>query len=64
MMLGADIEPCHACAAAELANMFAYYRQFPYYDSLRGMEQRIYKGPTFAEWAQQNSDALKRKLEG
>ena len=35
--------------------MFAYYKRWPYYDQLRDPSKVIYKGPTFAVWAQQNA---------
>lgn len=47
-----------AIAAAELANMFAYYKLFPYYDQLREPSKCIYKGPSFAQWAEKNAKAL------
>ena len=50
-----------AIAAGELANMFAYYRRFPYYDQMREPSKCIYRGPSFSEWAEQNAEALKAK---
>ncbi|CAK0786873.1 hypothetical protein CVIRNUC_010087 [Coccomyxa viridis] len=50
--------------AKELANMFAYYKRFPYYDQLREPTNCIFKGPSFSEWAKQNVDALKAKAQG
>ncbi len=44
--------------------MFAYYKRFPYYDQLREPTNCIFKGPSFAEWAKQNVDALKAKAQG
>ena len=44
--------------------MFAYYKRFPYYDQLREPINCIFKGPSFAEWAKQNVDALKAKAQG
>ena len=49
-------------AAAELANMFAYYKRFPYYDQMREPSKCIFKGPSFAEWAQQNAEMLKAQI--
>ena len=65
----APLNPSHldlwlAGAAKELANMFAYYKRFPYYDQLREPTNCIFKGPSFAEWAKQNVDALKAKVQG
>ena len=71
LLLGhaAPLNPSHldlwlAVAAKELANMFAYYKRFPYYDQLREPSKCIFKGPSFAEWAKQNVDALKAKGQG
>ena len=44
--------------------MFAYYKRFPYYDELRTPSKCIFKGPSFAAWAKQNADALKKQLLG
>ena len=52
-----------AGAAKELANMFAYYKRFPYYDQLREPSKCIFKGPSFTEWAKQNADVLKAQIQ-
>ena len=44
--------------------MFAHYKRFPYYDQLREPSKCIFKGQSFAEWAKQNVDALKAKIQG
>lgn len=49
--------------AADLANMYSYYRQFPYYDELRPLSKRLVSGPTFKEWAEAHADVLKAKIE-
>jgi taspase (threonine aspartase 1) len=49
--------------AAELANMYSYYRQFPYYDENRPMEKRLADGPTFRQWAEAHREELLKKLE-
>ncbi len=50
-------------SAADLANMYSYYRQFPYYDELRPLSKSLVSGPTFKEWAEAHADALKAKIE-
>ena len=42
--------------------MFAYYKRFPYYDQMREPAKCIYKGPSFADWAQQNAETLKAQI--
>ena len=49
--------------AQNLANMNSYYKQWSYYDDLRPMSERVETGPTFKEWAEAHSKALKAKLE-
>ena len=49
--------------AQNLANMNSYYKHWSYYDDLRPMSERVATGPTFKEWAEANSEALKAKLE-
>jgi hypothetical protein len=50
-------------AAPEFANMFAYYRRFPYYDELRPLDQRCAIGPTFRQWVEAHREQLQAKLE-
>ena len=49
--------------AREFANMFSYYRHFPYYDELRSLDKRAAAGPSFKEWAQAHKEQLQKKLE-
>ena len=52
-----------AFAAKELANMYTYLKRFPCYDELREPSKCIFAGPSFADWAEQNADALKEQLQ-
>lgn len=45
-------------AAADMANMFAYYRDFPHYNNLRPLDKTAVKGKTFAEFAEAHKEAL------
>ena len=56
------VDIAYVIAAGEMANMFAYYKRFPYYDEMREPSKCIYKGPSFAEWAQQNAEVLKAQI--
>ena len=46
-------------AAAELANMFQYYNDFPNFANDRPLDKAVIKGNTFYKWAEEHSDALK-----
>lgn len=49
--------------AADLANMFHYYRGWSHYNDLRPYTDPLVRGPKLREWAQAHSDALKTRLE-
>ncbi|KAK9826178.1 hypothetical protein WJX81_004436 [Elliptochloris bilobata] len=44
--------------AEDCGNMFRYYRDFDTYDKLRPVEETIFRGPSFREWAVDNREAL------
>ncbi len=46
-------------AAAELANMFQYYNDFPNFADDRPVDKAVIKGNTFLRWAEAHADALK-----
>ena len=50
-------------AALELSNMFAYFREFPYFDHLRPIDQRIAAGPSYKEWAEARREQLLANFE-
>lgn len=45
--------------AAEMANMFQYYNDFPNFADRRPVNKAVVKGNTFQKWAEEHSDALK-----
>ena len=42
--------------------MFRYYRTQPYYHDLRKIEDAVFRGPDFQQWATEHRDALVAKL--
>lgn len=48
--------------AEDLMAMFRYYRTQPYYHDLRKIEDAIFRGPDFQQWATEHRDALIAKL--
>ena len=62
-MFNMNIELAHVAGAPEdLMAMFRYYRTQPYYHDLRKIEDAIFRGPDFQQWAIENRDALIAKL--
>lgn len=49
--------------ATEMANLFAYVSQYPYYNDMRPLDKRIAKGTTFEEWAPAHREALIEKID-
>lgn len=49
--------------AADIANMFHYYREWDHYDDLRPITNPVVQGPTFKDWTEAHSDAFKKRLE-
>ncbi|EIE19581.1 N-terminal nucleophile aminohydrolase [Coccomyxa subellipsoidea C-169] len=49
--------------AADIANMFHYYRGWSQYDDLRPYSDPVVRGQKFKEWAEAHKDALKKRLE-
>ena len=45
--------------AAEMANMFQYYNDFPNFADRRPVSKAVFKGNSFQKWAEEHSDALK-----
>lgn len=44
--------------AADMANMFAYYRSFKHFNELRPLDGTLVKGKSFKQWAEDNKEAL------
>lgn len=48
--------------AKDIANMWAFWKDWPYSMENRRLSERIYVGPTFAQWASENKEGLLARL--
>lgn len=49
--------------AAEMANMWEYYAQFPYFADSRPLDKAVVKGQSFKEWVTDHKEEFIAKLQ-